>query len=866
MGNIAYLFSVLTGVVCFVQAQTFQIRKEFINGNLKLTWTNFSTHLNFNDITVTKDGLVRLWEQMDGTKNAWKRIVDDQYTVEDVWNYNSVNITIREYTESSVFSDYKLNYNVLRVDSQEGETKNLSWMEAFFPRSWEYNIFHFYDSSNKTVIQVRGDGATSINAEKYVYHSRPFNSTNVVFEVKNITLMDAGYYGGGTTQINARRGQGVILVVRGKPTKPEIAGILKVNETSDVILTCSSNSTSRPSYYRKTVSLRYIWYRNHTVMHLETGMTLRLPRISRDVRFNKYSCQAKESIVSEKSDAIKINILYGPSSVTINPKLPVNKTVSVKDGNYIGPYHCSADCNPPCIIKWEYKLSSGTFRDATSDGGTLVQQRVFKDKVLFRCVARSTFYKSLRTPIKLYIMYLSEPSLNVNGKQKFVDIREREPLTLSCVVDGRPTPSITISRYQQMEVMESKITNALNVSIPEVQCSDADIYSCTGSSEGFVSNHKEVTVGVLCKTRIDVKPWFKANYGTKSENGVKVIVNAPIISYPKPSPNLISWSGPTSADIQNEIKERGDVIYNHWITSTIPVNDQTYFGKYTLSYDGEVIYTITIDDEGIPKPPLNFTAYSYTSGYINLTWTSDFNGGPEQFFILSRKDGAVWIEVVNITDPGEGDMGYYDPGLLNPGREYWYRLESCNRIGCSVRAVEVKVTVLDCEKGYYLDVKNPKGHYRNNSDCWPCGNCRDSLPCNTTTGQCSDGCKTNYKPPYCTEVITSDNASTIQPTTVVIMALSTVLVVAIATIVGMAFRQRSKRRLEYKRSQRKNERDTTMNAAQQRLEGDGGPEFPLAEYDKIDTTIDEHIYDQFGLSTEDYYQNIRAGSNRVPAP
>lgn len=100
-----------------------------------------------------------------------------------------------------------------------------------------------------------------------------------------------------------------LIIFVGKPTKPEIAGILKVNETSDVILTCSSNSTSRPSYYRKTVSLRYIWYRNHTVMHLETGMTLRLPKISRDVRFNKYSCQAKESIVSEKSDAIKINIL-----------------------------------------------------------------------------------------------------------------------------------------------------------------------------------------------------------------------------------------------------------------------------------------------------------------------------------------------------------------------------------------------------------------------------------------------------------------------------------------------------------------------------------------------------------------------------
>jgi hypothetical protein len=39
-------------------------------------------------------------------------------------------------------------------------------------------------------------------------------------------------------------------------------------------------------------------------------------------------------------------------------------------------------------------------------------------------------------------------------------------------------------------------------------------------------------------------------------------------------------------------------------------------------------------------------------------------------------------------------MGYYDPGLLNPGLEYWYQLRSCNIINCSVHAVETNATVL----------------------------------------------------------------------------------------------------------------------------------------------------------------------------
>jgi hypothetical protein len=90
------------------------------------------------------------------------------------------------------------------------------------------------------------------------------------------------------------------LCFAGKPTKPRIAGPYKVNENSDVTLSCSSKPTSRPSYYASSVSLIYTWYRNNTALESETSSILKLPRVSKDITFNRYSCRAMESVASEK--------------------------------------------------------------------------------------------------------------------------------------------------------------------------------------------------------------------------------------------------------------------------------------------------------------------------------------------------------------------------------------------------------------------------------------------------------------------------------------------------------------------------------------------------------------------------------------
>ena len=42
--------------------------------------------------------------------------------------------------------------------------------------------------------------------------------------------------------------------------------------------------------------------------------------------------------------------------LSINPKPTLkNGKLTVKEGETIGPYSCSADCNPACEIKWIYK-------------------------------------------------------------------------------------------------------------------------------------------------------------------------------------------------------------------------------------------------------------------------------------------------------------------------------------------------------------------------------------------------------------------------------------------------------------------------------------------------------------------------------
>lgn len=111
---------------------------------------------------------------------------------------------------------------------RKGESANLSWVVPYFPHGG-YHIYHTVKNSTE-ILTVNHNEARESDI-KYKYLTRPYNSTNVMFEIKDVTLDDAGYYNGGETLDEARSCGGVVLIVNG-----ESVSILKKNSSFGPIL------------------------------------------------------------------------------------------------------------------------------------------------------------------------------------------------------------------------------------------------------------------------------------------------------------------------------------------------------------------------------------------------------------------------------------------------------------------------------------------------------------------------------------------------------------------------------------------------------------------------------------------------------
>ncbi|XP_062588799.1 pregnancy-specific beta-1-glycoprotein 2-like [Saccostrea cucullata] len=305
--------------------------------------------------------------------------------------YNSVKIQVREYKGPGYIeghTDYIKTYNVNKVESNEGDSRNISLTINALPASGIYGIFHSARNGlYSKIIHINGRRVL-VQTEKYMYHSRPSNSTDIIFEVRNITLADAGHYVVGLTKSLAlSEGEDAVLVVNGKPTTPVINGSNLINVNTKAILDCESKSTSAPYYY-KFPPLSYSWFVNKTKIYREVRETYSF-KVTKDAKYNQYSCEAKEILVSERSEEIRINPLYGPESLKITPNQQ-NDDLSLFDGETFGPYTCSADCNPPCTVQWKYKHPAGGFRDATPNRTSAVNLPVQTAKktsmALIRCV------------------------------------------------------------------------------------------------------------------------------------------------------------------------------------------------------------------------------------------------------------------------------------------------------------------------------------------------------------------------------------------------------------------------------------------------------------------------------------------------
>ncbi|XP_052710539.1 hemicentin-1-like [Crassostrea angulata] len=485
------LYTIHCGILCFVQGQILYISTLFMSGNVVFRWTPSSNSSNYY-VFITRDRIT----------DARTHVYDTQYTVKDAILYDSITINVR--TPESL-ADNVVTYNVSKVKSQIGGRKNISWTAAYFPYLG-YGIYHI-NKENRTalIMEVYHEGATL--SPKYSYLTRPFNSTNIMFEIRNITLDDAGYYYGGIFFNGAGFGGGVILIVSGTPKKPRINGTLTTLVDTHLELTCISKSTSTPDYYSKLVTLSYTWFINNTKMDKETRDTLRL-KVTKGHRYTRYSCTAtEEDLESVQSDAVQINPLYGPEQLIFTPKPNVNKydKFTVKEGDVVGPIFCSADCNPPCNVTWKYKESNG-LKDALSQNGILLLQSINRNVTQIICSSRWK-NESVEKDFTLDVQYFDDSIIYVNDEwvsdRITVDIQEKNPLQLSCLVNGNPIPTVRLGKTQNggTVILSEARDHWSNYSFGTgAHCSDTGTYVCYGQSTHLKTSTKAIDVNILCKS------------------------------------------------------------------------------------------------------------------------------------------------------------------------------------------------------------------------------------------------------------------------------------------------------------------------------------------------------------------------------
>ncbi|XP_062600220.1 uncharacterized protein LOC134261835 isoform X2 [Saccostrea cucullata] len=363
------------------------IHSKFLNGSLLLTWTKSSTF--DHDVMITTNI----------NTTDWIRVKNPKYVVKDVLNFTFVSIRIREYRSSDLKNHVESNntFKVEVIKCKEGDSTNISWTVDYFPATGHYYIYHTYADNISKIIAVVGDDARFVEPFKYIFFGKDNDSHSIKFAVTNITTADAGYYTGGVSEyVASSYANGVVLLVQGKLTKPVITGNLTYHIGGPAYFRCSSNSTSAPFYYKKFPPLLYFWYVNDTRLSGISKEKYRFTIAKKD-RYNRISCTAKEGkggLESVRSEDLHVDVLYGPDEkqIWISPPPPPDDRLCVQDGGIFGPFNCTADCNPPCMIQWKNKIPTGEFANATSlrlDSQIIPERRVEKGNVtLFQCVVK----------------------------------------------------------------------------------------------------------------------------------------------------------------------------------------------------------------------------------------------------------------------------------------------------------------------------------------------------------------------------------------------------------------------------------------------------------------------------------------------
>ncbi|XP_060600112.1 nephrin-like [Ruditapes philippinarum] len=221
------------------------------------------------------------------------------------------------------------------------------------------------------------------------------------------------------------------------------------------------------------------------------------------------------------------------------------------------------------------------------------------------------------------------------------EVIEDDTFTIICDFQGNPPPVWSIFNREKGYGMKSAIgpNNSTQVS-PEVTCDYSGYWECTGKN--MLNYGVNVTRGHNITVYCAPKPLTGGyNYIIVGTVGEPVQLNMSAKANPHAT---YTWSKDDGTDISNITIQDTDLDDTNL---TFPLFSVPLFGNYTLKMSNAIgtnyaHYQILAD--GKPETPTQLQISDVTSDSVTLQWTSGFDMGSRQHFIVMELSGNQYIQ------------------------------------------------------------------------------------------------------------------------------------------------------------------------------------------------------------------------------
>ncbi|XP_053503681.1 hemicentin-2-like [Ictalurus furcatus] len=254
-----------------------------------------------------------------------------------------------------------------------------------------------------------------------------------------------------------------------------------VKEGEQVTISCSSKA--RPN-------ANFTWIK-HQSSFSQHGENLTLYNMTPEDG-GKFYCLANNEHGSEKSNDIKINVIYAPKGVDINPKL-----AELKEGDRLTLTCLVQNSNPEVDMQsYRWYKDGQEINQQTMNTFTVPSVRQ-RDKGVYQCQARNSVGETMSTNITQVSVKYHPQNTSIDGTS---GIKLGFELNLKCVTEAEPVPH-KYSWYFKPEHEQQFVTLSHTdemYQIEKVAVSNAGLYKCSAQNiVGKGANSTEINVLVF---------------------------------------------------------------------------------------------------------------------------------------------------------------------------------------------------------------------------------------------------------------------------------------------------------------------------------------------------------------------------------